>query len=148
MSSHPHVLIDFVVFYPTLFSQFHKNFKNKLLSSAFTGNVLSCAPTHIARAEEIELYQQIHTLSCVSVRERWRIRPPLFCQLMCARLQTQSREPPAAAQPVSGRRPDQTATGAEEGQRNRSVITGRLATMQSGFHVMIHHIYREIRRKG
>ncbi len=95
---------------------FGKTSIDTLLTSAFTGSVFSWlhADTQCGQ-EKLICTDKTHTLSCVSARVRWRIRPPLFCQLMCARLQTRSREPPAAAQPVSGKRPAQTATGAEEG---------------------------------
>lgn len=92
----------------------------------------------------MELRRQIRTSSCVSGRERWRIRPPLFCQLMCARLQTQSREPPASVWPVSGKHPARTATGAE---KQEQLSQGCLLSTQSDFHAMSHHMYRETHRQ-
>lgn len=87
--------------------------QQKLLTAFFECVQLA---VHSEGKGKIDLCRRVHTLSCVSGRGRWRIRPPLFCRPMCARLQTQSRAPPASAQPASGRRPAQTATGAETGR--------------------------------
>lgn len=62
---------------------------------------------------------QIHTSSCVSVRERWRTRPPLFFQQTCARPQTRSRELPASARPAFGKHRAQKATAAEKQEKRK-----------------------------
>lgn len=83
--------------------------KNNLFLTACTekgfSSPLSCA--------------QIHTSSCVSVRERWRTRPPLFFQQTCARPQTRSRELPASARPASGKHRAQKATAAEKQEKRK-----------------------------
>lgn len=66
---------------------------------------------------------QIHTSSCVSVRERWRTRPPLFFQQTCARPQTRSRELPASVLPASGKHRAQKATAAEKQEKKKNVFT-------------------------
>lgn len=96
--------------------------KNNLCPTACTekgfSSLLSCA--------------QIHTSSCVSVRERWRTRPPLFFQQTCARPQTRIRELPASARPASGKHRAQKATAAEKQEKT-----------EKGFHLTAHHIPSE-----